>query len=56
MAIARADLMLMSDEDWDVVKFSRRQLINGIYLASPEDIVLSKLKWREENLLRSSSC
>ncbi|MEM8809441.1 MAG: hypothetical protein AAGF01_25750 [Cyanobacteria bacterium P01_G01_bin.38] len=43
--------MIASGEAWDTVKFARRQLISGIYLASPEDVVLNKLRWRQ----RSSS-
>ncbi|MEM6351000.1 MAG: hypothetical protein AAF766_09565 [Cyanobacteria bacterium P01_D01_bin.14] len=48
--IARADLMMAGTENWDTVKFSRRQLISGIYLASPEDVILNKLRWREQSL------
>ncbi|MEO1404247.1 MAG: hypothetical protein AAFV72_23760 [Cyanobacteria bacterium J06635_1] len=47
--IARADLMIASGEEWDAVKFARRQLISGIYLASPEDVVLTKLRWRQQS-------
>ncbi|NEP56697.1 MAG: hypothetical protein F6K31_06685 [Symploca sp. SIO2G7] len=43
--IERADLVITNNEEWDSVKFSRRQLIDGIYLASPEDVVLNKLRW-----------
>ncbi|MGD1855821.1 MAG: hypothetical protein ACFB2W_16395 [Leptolyngbyaceae cyanobacterium] len=43
--IERADLVIASNEAWDAVKFSRRQLINQIYLASPEDVILNKLRW-----------
>ncbi|MEM1240370.1 MAG: hypothetical protein AAGI45_11065 [Cyanobacteria bacterium P01_H01_bin.26] len=43
--IERADLVIANNEEWDSVKFNRRQLIDGIYLASPEDVVLNKLRW-----------
>lgn len=47
--IERADLVIAGNEAWDAVKFSRRQLINTIYLASPEDVILNKLRWRENS-------
>lgn len=43
--IARADLMIGGRQAWDAVKFSRRRLINDVYVASPEDVVLNKLRW-----------
>ena len=43
--IERADLVIAANEAWDAIKFSRRQLINQIYLASPEDVILNKLRW-----------
>ena len=43
--IERADLVITNNEEWDSVKFNRRQLIDGIYLASPEDVILNKLRW-----------
>lgn len=48
--IARADLVIASCEEWDAVKFERRQLISEIYLASPEDVILNKLRWRRRSL------
>ncbi|NET38104.1 MAG: hypothetical protein F6K19_39915 [Cyanothece sp. SIO1E1] len=42
--------MITGGDDWDGIKFERRRLINGIYLASPEDVILNKLRWRERNL------
>ena len=47
--IERADLVLTSNEPWDAIKFSRRQLINGVYLASPEDVILNKLRWGQRS-------
>ena len=48
--IARADLILAGARDFDREKFSRRReiFIQGrgtLYLASPEDIILNKLRW-----------
>ncbi|MEM9486514.1 MAG: hypothetical protein AAGA83_22795, partial [Cyanobacteria bacterium P01_F01_bin.116] len=43
--IERADLVIAGNEAWDAVKFNRRQLINNFYLASPEDVILNKLRW-----------
>ncbi|MEO0349232.1 MAG: hypothetical protein AAF282_04190 [Cyanobacteria bacterium P01_A01_bin.15] len=47
--IARADLMIGGHEAWDAIKFNRRRLINGVYLASPEDVVLNKLRWGQHS-------
>ncbi|HAC64875.1 MAG TPA: hypothetical protein DCF68_15425 [Cyanothece sp. UBA12306] len=48
--IARADLMVAGNSDFEQGQFNRRQGIKipdrGIlYLASPEDIILNKLRW-----------
>ncbi len=43
--IERADLVIAGNDTWDAIKFNRRQLINKIYLASPEDVILNKLRW-----------
>ena len=45
--VLQADLMLSGTADYDRIKFQRRRLENGLYFISPEDIVLSKLKWRK---------
>ena len=44
--LLQADLILAGTEPWDAIKFERRQIESGLYFASPEDIVLSKLLWR----------
>lgn len=49
-SISRADLVLATDNDYERLKFQRRRLMpwpNGteVYLASPEDLVISKLRW-----------
>lgn len=51
--IARADLMLAGNSNFEQEKFKRRQGIaipdrGTLYLASPEDIILSKLFWRNQ--------
>ncbi|OLP19952.1 hypothetical protein BST81_02925 [Leptolyngbya sp. 'hensonii'] len=48
--IARADLMLAGTNSFEQAQFSRRWAIEipnrgTLYLASPEDIILSKLQW-----------
>lgn len=52
--ISRADLVIAEDSEYEKLKLSRRQLCpfpNGVevYLASPEDLVISKLLWRDKN-------
>ena len=47
--IARADLVIGGHDTWDALKFSRRQLVNDVYLASPEDVVLNKLRWGQRS-------
>lgn len=51
VTIARADLMLAGTELFETQKLARRRAINIIgmgcfYFASPEDIILTKLRWR----------
>ena len=47
----KADLMVRKNRPFSVEEFSRRRLIslegNIVYLASPEDIILSKLEWNK---------
>ncbi|MBE9117916.1 hypothetical protein IQ249_18625 [Lusitaniella coriacea LEGE 07157] len=48
--IARADLIMADDTEFDRVKFSRHQAIDIpnrdiLYFASPEDVILNKLRW-----------
>ncbi|MEO0488000.1 MAG: hypothetical protein AAF215_23895 [Cyanobacteria bacterium P01_A01_bin.123] len=50
--IARADLVVAGDEAFDIAKFQRRQVTKipgrgSLYFASPEDVVLNKLRWRQ---------
>lgn len=48
--IARADLMLAGSSDFEQGQFSRRRAVTipnrgTLYLASPEDLILNKLRW-----------
>ncbi|WP_449420138.1 hypothetical protein [Phormidium nigroviride] len=49
-SIARADLMITGNDEFDRIKFERRQQYEipegtEVYLASPEDLILNKLRW-----------
>lgn len=53
-SIARADLMVAGTEPFDRQKMVRRRLIEIIgigafYFASPEDVILNKLRWRQRS-------
>lgn len=52
--ISRADLVLADNNEYERLKFQRRRLIplpNGleVYLASPEDVVVNKLRWGQQS-------
>jgi hypothetical protein len=52
--IARADLMLSENTPFDLMQLERRQAISIeegsiLYYASPKDVVLSKLQWRQQS-------
>ncbi len=52
--LVKADLTLARDEEFELIKFSRRRLerLNGEdsgYLITPEDLILSKLRWRQRS-------
>jgi hypothetical protein len=52
--IARADLMLAGTSTFDQAQFNRRRAIEipdrgTLYLASPEDIILNKLRWGKQS-------
>ena len=52
--IARADLMLAGNSTFEQRQFQRRRAIDipnrgTLYLASPEDLILNKLRWREQS-------
>jgi hypothetical protein len=49
-SVSRADLILAKDNEFETVKFQRRQLIDvpgigSLFFASAEDVILSKLQW-----------
>lgn len=50
-SISRADLVLSGNDEFDRVKFERKRLVDVLsagpaYIASPEDVILNKLRWR----------
>lgn len=45
-SVLQADLVISGTDTWDLIKFDRRQLTDGLYFASPEDVILNKLRWR----------
>ncbi|MBT9316836.1 hypothetical protein [Leptothoe spongobia] len=48
-SILQADLVISGNDPWDLLKFERRQLNDGLYFASPEDVILNKLRWRQRS-------
>jgi len=54
-SISRADLIVAGTDEFEQLKFERRRVIEFestmLYFASPEDVILNKLQWRQ----RSSS-
>jgi hypothetical protein len=52
--LAKADLTLSNQDEFEVAKFARRRLETierrgQLYLITPEDLVLSKLRWRQRS-------
>jgi hypothetical protein len=54
--VLNADIMLNTDTEFDLSKMARRRLealdeagIEMFWIATPEDIVLSKLLWRQQS-------
>jgi hypothetical protein len=52
--IENVDLMISGREEYDLIKFDRSRLYNisgsiEVSIASPEDIIISKLVWRRES-------
>ncbi|MEO1209543.1 MAG: hypothetical protein AAFX78_08375 [Cyanobacteria bacterium J06638_20] len=52
--ISRADLVITDDNEYEQLKLGRRQSYQltdetAIYLISPEDLVVSKLQWGQQN-------
>ncbi len=52
VSISRADLVVAGTDRFDRLKFERRRLIEFggtlLYFASPEDVILNKLRWRQD--------
>lgn len=52
-SISRADLMVAGTDEFDRLKFERRRVIEfegtALYFASPEDVILNKLRWRQRS-------
>ena len=52
-SISRADLMIPGTDEFDRLKFERRRVIEfegtALYFASPEDVILNKLRWRQQS-------
>jgi hypothetical protein len=51
-SISRADLMIAGTDEFDSLKFERRRIFattgaQALYFASPEDVILNKLRWRQ---------
>ncbi|HEY9639200.1 MAG TPA: hypothetical protein V6C57_01885 [Coleofasciculaceae cyanobacterium] len=49
-SVSRADLILAKEDEFETLKFQRRQLIDvpgigSLFFASAEDVILSKLQW-----------
>lgn len=52
-SISRADLMVAGTDEFERLKFERRRVIEfegtALYFASPEDVILNKLRWRQQS-------
>lgn len=52
-SISRAHLIIAGTDECDRLKFDRRQVIEfegtALYFASPEDVILNKLHWRQQS-------
>ena len=52
-SISRADLILAGTDEFEHFKFQRRRVIEfagtALYFASPEDVILNKLLWRQHS-------
>ncbi|HBL58768.1 MAG TPA: hypothetical protein DDZ80_09695 [Cyanobacteria bacterium UBA8803] len=50
-SISRADLVVAGTDEFERLKFERRRVIEfegiALYFASPEDVILNKLRWRQ---------
>jgi len=52
-SISRADLVVAGTDEFERLKFARRRAIEfegtALYFASPEDVILNKLRWRQRS-------
>jgi len=52
-SISRADLVVAGTDEFERLKFARRRVIEfegtALYFASPEDVILNKLRWRQRS-------
>lgn len=53
-SISRADLVIAGTDEFDGLKFERRRIFGtsdaqALYFASPEDVILNKLRWRQRS-------
>lgn len=52
-SISRADLVVAGTDEFERLKFERRRVIEfegtALYFASPEDVILNKLRWRQRS-------
>lgn len=53
-SISRADLVIAGTDEFDGLKFERRRIFatsgaEALYFASPEDVILNKLRWRQRS-------
>jgi len=52
-SVSRADLIFGGSDEFSQIKFERRILLQvpggELYFSSPEDVILSKLRWRKQS-------
>jgi hypothetical protein len=52
-SISRADLVVAGTDEFERLNFERRRVIEfegiALYFASPEDVILNKLRWRQRS-------
>jgi hypothetical protein len=53
-SISRADLVVAGTDEFERLKFERRRIFattgaEALYFASPEDVILNKLRWRQRS-------
>jgi hypothetical protein len=52
-SISRADFVVAGTDEFERLNFERRRVIEfegiALYFASPEDVILNKLRWRQRS-------